>query len=53
MARPIRETPTISGEDARRFDEAMRNTKPISPERRQELRESYEILKRIATFPLS
>ena len=28
MARPIRETPILFGEDARRFEEKMRNTKP-------------------------
>ncbi len=32
MARPIRETPILFGEDARRFREAMQNVKPEPPE---------------------
>jgi hypothetical protein len=52
MARPIAETPIITGEDARRFDEAMANLKPASEERKQEIRESYELFKSRATFPM-
>jgi hypothetical protein len=45
MARPIAETPIITGEDARRFDEAMANLKPASEERKREIRESCEWFK--------
>ena len=34
MSRPIRETPILFGEDARRFEEKMRNAKcTVTPER--------------------
>ncbi|MDR2731587.1 MAG: hypothetical protein LBB36_00020 [Fibromonadaceae bacterium] len=52
MARPIAETPILTGEDARRFDEAMENLKPASEERKREIRESYEWFKSHATFPM-
>jgi hypothetical protein len=52
MARPIKETPTISGKDSRRFQEAMDNLVPISPEEREDQRRAYELLKSIATFPM-
>jgi len=42
MARPIAETPIITGEDARRFEEAMENLQPASEERKREIRESCE-----------
>ena len=37
MARPIKETP-----DARRFEERMKNPPKVSPEKRAEIRKSYE-----------
>jgi hypothetical protein len=52
MARPIKETPVISGEDARRFRETMKNAKPVSQERREEIRAAYEFLKARSTFYL-
>jgi hypothetical protein len=52
MARPIKETPVISGEDARRFRETMKNAKPVSKERLAEIHAAYEYMKSIATFPL-
>jgi hypothetical protein len=52
MARPIKETPTISGKDSIRFQEAMDNLVPISKEEREKQRKSYELLKSIATFPM-
>jgi hypothetical protein len=52
MARPIKETPTISGRDSRRFQEAMDNLVPVSAEKKAEIRRSYELLKSIATFPM-
>ena len=52
MARPIAPTPTLRGLEALRFMEKMDNVKPISKERREEMRKSYELLKSRATFPL-
>ena len=43
MARPIRETPILFGEDARRFEEKMRNAKPtITKEEYDEMYKSYK-----------
>jgi hypothetical protein len=52
MARPIKDTPTLTGKDAKRFREAMENVKPVSKERMEEIKSSYELFKSIATFPL-
>jgi len=52
MARPIKETPTISGKDSIRFQEAMDNLVPISREEKEEQRQAYEFMKSIATFPM-
>ena len=42
MSRPIRETPILFGEDARRFEEQMRNAKcTITPEEYDEMMKSY------------
>ena len=42
MARPIRETPILSGKDARVFEKKMREVKPLSEDRRKEMRRQYE-----------
>ncbi len=42
MARPIKETPILFGSDARRFEERMKNPPKVSPEKRAEIRKSYE-----------
>lgn len=39
MARPIRETPILYGEDARRFEENMKRVESMSPEQRRANRE--------------
>jgi hypothetical protein len=52
MAQPIKETPILTGEDARRFEQRMREHKPISQERLREMDKSYELFKKIAKFPL-
>jgi hypothetical protein len=52
MAREIKETPVITGEDARRFREAMENLQPISKERKEEQRKAYEWFKSRAKFPV-
>jgi hypothetical protein len=52
MATPIKPTPILTGRDSIRFAKAMENVKKISPERREEMRKSYEWSKSIANFPL-
>ncbi|MCL2282192.1 MAG: hypothetical protein FWC26_02630 [Fibromonadales bacterium] len=52
MARPIKETPTISGRDSIRFQEAMDNPIRFSEEKKESMRKSYELMKSIATFPM-
>ena len=41
MARPIKETPTLFGEDALRFEERMKEKRHLSPEEKAELMEAY------------
>ena len=43
MARPIKETPILYGEDARRFEARMKEKRRISPEERARINESYEL----------
>lgn len=50
MARPIKETPILFGEDAERFLKEMKEVKKASQEEKQRVRQSYEKLKEIATF---
>jgi hypothetical protein len=52
MARPIKDTPIISGEDARRFTEAMENVVPLPKEEREEIKKAYEWFKSRAKFPM-
>lgn len=42
MARPIRETPVLYGKDAARFEKEISTAKPLSEERRAEMRKQYE-----------
>jgi len=46
MARPIRETPILFGEDARRFLENMQHPEPETPEERARRLRNYEICKK-------
>jgi hypothetical protein len=41
MARPIKETPILFGEDALRFEERMKEKRHLSSEERAELMEAY------------
>ena len=52
MARPIADTPILTGMDALRFMERMENIKKISPQERQEIEESYKLFKQKATFAI-
>ena len=50
MARPIKETPILFGEDAKRFLASMQNVKPASQQEKQRVKAAYEKLTKIATF---
>ena len=43
MARPIKETPILYGEDARRFEARMKEKRRISPEERARINANYEM----------
>lgn len=42
MARPIKETPILFGEDARRFEERMKHPRRETPEEREKRLKSYK-----------
>ena len=42
MARPIRETPILSGKDAKRFVEEMKRVESLTPEQRKANREKLQ-----------
>jgi hypothetical protein len=52
MARPIKDTPILYGEDARRFTEAMENVVPLTKEEREKQKKAYEWFKSRAKFPM-
>jgi hypothetical protein len=43
MARPIKETPILFGEDARRFEERMKQVRRETPEEREQRLADYEL----------
>ena len=45
MARPIKETPVVTGKDAKRFAEKMAHLKPESKEEREAAKKVYEKFK--------
>lgn len=45
MARPIKETPILYGEDARKFMEQMKNVRPYTDEEIEEIKRGYEFIK--------
>ena len=49
MARPIKETPILYGEDARRFEARMKERRRM-PEERAEMKATYEALKSVCDF---
>ena len=44
MARPIKETPILFGEDARRFEERMKNPPKQTPEEIAQIKRDYEYM---------
>ncbi|MCS2867352.1 hypothetical protein [Bacteroides thetaiotaomicron] len=47
MARPIKETPILFGEDARRFEERMKEKRREPPEQRAKRLKDYELAMKI------
>lgn len=45
MARPIKETPILYGDEARKFEMRMLNPTPVSHERREQIMRDYEFLR--------
>ena len=52
MARPIKETPVVTGKDAKRFAEKMANPRPVTKEEVEAAKKVYEKFKAIASFAL-
>lgn len=50
MARPIKETPTLYGEDARRFAYAVEHPRKVTAEEMRRLEEGYQQMMSIADF---
>ena len=50
MAPPLKETPVITGKDAKRFAEKMALLKPESKEEKEAAKRVYEKFKAIAAF---
>ena len=50
MARPIKDTPVVTGKDAKRFAEKMARLKPESKEEREAAKKVYEKFKAISAF---
>lgn len=47
MARPIKETPILFGEDARRFEARMKEKRRETPEQREQRIKDYELAMKI------
>lgn len=52
MAKPIKETPFLSGKDAKDFVKENRDVVKVSKEEKEEIRASYHALKSIAQFAI-
>jgi hypothetical protein len=50
MARPIKETPTLTGKDARVFAHKVEHPRTVTQAEVKAAREAYEAFKSIATF---
>ncbi|MCH5346780.1 MAG: hypothetical protein J1E63_06695 [Muribaculaceae bacterium] len=52
MARPIKETPILTGKDAELFAKKIENPTPVSQTEKEEARKAYEAFKAISRFPM-
>jgi hypothetical protein len=52
MARPIADTPVVTGKDAKRFRESIKKEKPVTKQELERREEVFEYFKSIAKFEL-
>ena len=52
MAKPIKETPLLTGDDATRFVEAAHEVVPASQKEKDDAKKAYSFFASIATFTL-
>lgn len=52
MAKPIKETPVLTGKDAIKFEQASNKLVPASAEERMQAQKAFERLSSIATFSM-
>ena len=52
MARPIKETPVLTGHDAEEFARRLANPAAVSASEKEAARQAYEAFKAISTFPM-
>ena len=50
MARPIKETPILTGKDAERFIKRMNDTRTVSEKEIKRVKKNYEYILSIAKF---
>lgn len=50
MARPIKETPELTGKDALRFEALISTSMPVSDEEKERARKAYQVMKSISNF---
>ena len=50
MARPIKETPTLHGAEAKKFEQRLAHPKPVSQKAVDEARDAYNRVMSIAQF---
>ncbi len=52
MARPIKETPVLTGKDAENFARCIANPAPVSQSEKDAARKAYEAFKAISIFQM-
>lgn len=52
MAKPIKETPMLIGEDAIRFEYAINELTPASDEEKKQAQQAFDFFSSIATFSM-
>ena len=52
MAKPIKETPVLTGDDATRFEQAAQKVEPASAQEVKEAKQAYSFFASIANFAL-
>lgn len=52
MAQPIKETPFLSGKDAKNFVRENKHIVKVTQEEKEKIKASYEALKKIAQFAI-